>query len=64
MTLHKNTVQRGDWVKFQRGYGLVIGEVQYVRERIGLCVELVTDIGSVPIDQILEIRHVSSGTIP
>lgn len=50
-------IKVGDWVKFQRGYGLVIGQVEYVRKRIAVCDELVTDAGSVSKDQVLEIRR-------
>lgn len=58
MTDELNQIEKGDWVRFQRGYSTVIGEVQYRRKRIAVSDELVTDQGSVSIDQILEIRTI------
>lgn len=47
----------GDWVRFQRGGQLVIGEVAYVKDRDVLGYrQAITDIGAVREDAILERR--------
>lgn len=50
--------RKGDWVRFQREGRLVIGEVTYVREdHIGRK-SLVTDVGEVSVESVLETRTV------
>jgi hypothetical protein len=47
----------GDWVRFYRDGKMLIGVVQYIRESNGLGdLEALTDVGSVAVDRILEIR--------
>jgi hypothetical protein len=51
-------VQVGDWVRFMRDGRLVIGIVQYVKPRSTSQWKdvVVTEVGPVDIDQVLEIR--------
>ena len=47
----------GDWVSFYFGGAIVIGEVRYIRTRIGGYVELCTHKGVVDATSVLEVRR-------
>ena len=48
--------QKGDWVRFMSGGVLVIGEVAYIKPAIVGRPELVTDIGTIFAESVLEHR--------
>lgn len=52
----------GDWVRFYEAGRIVIGEVRYIRTRTGGYVDLLTDVGSVSADMVLEMRRAESRT--
>jgi hypothetical protein len=50
----------GDWISFYREARITIAEVRYIRERKSYAggTDLLTDIGAIDADAVLEIRHV------
>lgn len=55
----ERNVNVGDWVRFYRYGQFVIGVVQYIRQK-PVCaweLEVHTDVGSVDVESILEIRR-------
>jgi hypothetical protein len=60
----KNKPKPGDWVRFYRDARMVIGVVQYVGPVLSVSIhgdfaddeDVLTDIGSVTVDGVLEIR--------
>ena len=57
------TCQVGDWVRFQRNGGLVIGIIEYVVPDCHGGAEYVTDQGTLDQDSVLERRSVTKKEI-
>lgn len=49
--------KHGDWVRWMNSGRMVIGKVEYIKERTGGFVDLYTDNGCVSIESVLEVRR-------
>lgn len=56
-------IRKGDWVAFVQGGGLVIGQVEYIpkRESWERYNRLITTVGTVSEEYVLEVRTPNSG---